>query len=80
MSTGQIAILAFAAVGLIGALAVASVALRRGTGSETVTGSVDRRAMLATAKAPTSPIAAKARMRIWVVLIGRRRSRHARGR
>ncbi|HLE39849.1 MAG TPA: Rieske 2Fe-2S domain-containing protein [Acidimicrobiia bacterium] len=45
MSTGQIAILAFAAVGLIGALAVASVALRRGTGSGTVTGSVDRRAM-----------------------------------
>lgn len=45
MSTGQIAILAFAAVGLIGALAVASVALRRGTGSEPITGAVDRKAM-----------------------------------
>jgi cytochrome b6-f complex iron-sulfur subunit len=45
MSTAQIAILAFAAVGLFGALAIASIALRRGAGSEPVTGSVDRKAL-----------------------------------
>jgi cytochrome b6-f complex iron-sulfur subunit len=45
MSTAQIAILAFAAVGLFGALAIASVALRRGSGSEPIVGSTDRKAM-----------------------------------
>lgn len=45
MSTTQIAILAFAAVGLLGALAVASVALRRGSSSGPVTGATDRRAL-----------------------------------
>ena len=45
MSTGQIAIIAFAAVGFIGALAVASVALRRGTDSGPITGSLDREAL-----------------------------------
>ena len=45
MSTAQIAILAFAAVGLFGALAIASVALRRGSTSAPVTGSTARKAM-----------------------------------
>lgn len=45
MSTTQIAILAFAAMGLLGALAVASVALRRDSGGGPVTGSTDRRAL-----------------------------------
>jgi cytochrome b6-f complex iron-sulfur subunit len=45
MSTNQILILAFAAIGLVGALAVASVALRRGTGTEPITGVTDRKAM-----------------------------------
>ncbi|MHC4822291.1 MAG: hypothetical protein ACYTDX_11315, partial [Planctomycetota bacterium] len=44
MSTTQIIILAFAGIGLFGALAIVSVAWRRGT-DDSVTGSVDRRAM-----------------------------------
>lgn len=44
MSTTQIIILAFAGIGLLGALAIVSVAWRRGT-DDSVTGSVDRRAM-----------------------------------
>jgi cytochrome b6-f complex iron-sulfur subunit len=45
MSTTQILILAFAAIGLVGALAVASVALRRGSDAEPVTGAIDHKAM-----------------------------------
>ncbi|HEX5630658.1 MAG TPA: Rieske 2Fe-2S domain-containing protein [Acidimicrobiia bacterium] len=45
MSTTQIAILAFAAIGLLGALAVASVALRRDAGDGPVTGTTDRKAL-----------------------------------
>ncbi len=45
MSTTQIAILAFAAVGLLGALAVASVALRRNSDTGPITGSADRKAL-----------------------------------
>ena len=45
MSTTQIVIIAFAALGLFGALAIASVALRRGSAAEPVTGSTDRKAM-----------------------------------
>ena len=45
MSTTQIVILAFAAIGLLGALAVASVALRRDAGQGPVTGTTDRKAL-----------------------------------
>jgi cytochrome b6-f complex iron-sulfur subunit len=45
MSTTQILILAFAAIGLVGALAVASIALRRGSDTEPITGTIDRKAM-----------------------------------
>jgi cytochrome b6-f complex iron-sulfur subunit len=45
MSATQILIVAFAAVGLIGAAAVGSVALRRGVDEGPVTGRLDRRAL-----------------------------------
>lgn len=45
MSTTQILILAFAAIGLVGALAVASIALRRGSGTEPIIGATDRKAL-----------------------------------
>lgn len=45
MSTTQILILAFAAIGLVGAIAIASVAIRRGGDDRPVTGRVDRKAL-----------------------------------
>lgn len=45
MSTTQILILAFAAVGLVGAIAIASVAVRRGADDGPITGTLDRKAM-----------------------------------
>lgn len=45
MSATQIVILAFAAIGLIGGLAVASIAARRGGAPGPVTGRLDRKAM-----------------------------------
>lgn len=58
MSTTQILILAFAGIGLFGALAIASVALRRGGDDSPVTGSTDRRAMRRDRRRRAEPAAA----------------------